>query len=362
MNRAVVRTLVVSVALSCLGLAWVIFRVGSLQDLLLIRRLPLGMALAALAALAAFFALNAYRLQLMCARLGHRLSFLLALRAHVVGMFSATITPGGAGATPAIALALQATGVPGTRAWAVGVAVFGADSLFHAWGLPIALAVLYALHLYPPSTLWFLLGVTSVVLAAAIAIIVQFRLAWLEPIARAMLRGPLIRWRRRGLRFVETMIESHTVFSNAPLRYYLGLQLVTAAAWLAFFSILYFLARGIGLDVSLLAAEAAQVVVSVMSIFVPTPGGSGFFELGISYVLLAAKNADALPGSVPAVVLLWRVVTYYSIFLLGPLFGGGLLARAFPGGGGPPTDPPASVGLVDRQEPNEPSESASVGP
>ena len=329
MNRAVLRTLLISVALGSLGLAWVIFRVGSVQDLLVIRRLSWVAGLATLAALAAFFVLNAMRLQFMCAKLGRPLPFSQALRAHVVGMFSATVTPGGAGATPAIALALQAIGIRSSDAWAVGVAVFGADALFHAWGLPIALAVLYILQLYPLTTLWLLLGIVSVVLAAAIAYVVQFRLAWLEPIARALLRGPLIRWRRRGLRFVETMLEAHDVFSSAPFSYFALLQLITASAWFTFFSILFFLARGVGLPVTFLGMEAAQVVLSVMSIFVPTPGGSGFFELGVSYVLLARGDAS----SVPAVVLLWRLVTYYSIFLLGPLLGGSLLARAFPGSG-----------------------------
>lgn len=327
MNRAVLRTLAISVVLGSVGLAWVIFRVGSVQDLLVVRRLSLAAVVATLLALATFFVLNAMRLQLMCAKLGRRLPFFQALRTHVVGMFSATVTPGGAGATPAIALALKATGVRSSDAWAVGVAVFGADALFHAWGLPIALAVLYILQLYPPTTLWLLLGVASVVLAAAIAYVVQFRLVWLEPIARALLRGPLIRWRRRGLRFVETMLEAHDVFSSASFSYFALLQVLTAAAWFALFSILFFLARGIGLPVSILGMEAAQVVLSVMSIFVPTPGGSGFFELGVSYVLLAGGD----PSSVPAVVLLWRLVTYYSIFLLGPVIGGSLLAGAFPG-------------------------------
>ncbi len=322
----VLRSLVISVALSALGLAWVLFRVGGVQDLWVVRRLSWPFGVATLLGLACFLALNALRLQFMCARLGHRVPFVQSLRAHLVGMFSATVTPGGAGATPAIALALQASRMPATNAWAVGVAVFGADALFHAWGLPIALAILYVMQAFPHTPLYLSLGAITVVLAGAIAYLVQFRLAWLEPIARTVLRGPLIRWRRRGLRFVETMLESHYVFSNAPARFYVVLQGITAASWISFFSILFFLARGVDLPVSLLEIEAAQMVLSVMSVFVPTPGGSGFFELGVSYLLLNRGGH----ASVPAVVLMWRLVTFYSIFLVGPLFGGTLLARVLP--------------------------------
>ena len=323
MNRTVLRSLIVSMALSTLGLAWVVFRVGKVQDLGVIRELPWSFALAAVGGLLGAFAMAALRLRVLCGRLGHRLRLHHALRAHILGMFSATVTPGGSGSTPALALALQGQRLPPGVAWAVGVAVFGADAMFHTWGLPIALGLLYALGLYPQGPAWLALGALTVVLSAAVAYLVQFRLAWLEPIARWLLRGFLVRWRRRGLRFVETMLEANRLFKNAPAAFHMTLQAVTALSWISFFSILYFLARGLGLLVSLPALEAAQMVVTVMSTFVPTPGGSGFFELGISYVLIARGGGNVVPG----VVLLWRLVTFYSIFLLGPLLGGYLVTR-----------------------------------
>lgn len=323
MNRAVLRSLLASMVLSALGLAWVVFHVGSIQDLAVVRRLPWRFGAAAVASLGGAFLFAAVRLQTMCRRLGYRLRLHHALRAHILGMFSATVTPGGSGNTLALALTLQSQGQPSGAAWAIGVAVFGADALFHTWGLPIALGVLYALGLYPRTPLLLGLALATLVVAAAVAYVVQFRLAWLEPIARVLLRGPLIRWRRRGLRFVETMLASDALFKRAPLRFHLALQGLTALSWLSFFAILYFLALGLGLPVTWVGVEAAQMVVTVMSTFIPTPGGSGFFEVGMSYLLIA-KGGSA---TVPAVVLLWRLLTYYSIFLLGPLLGGYLLTR-----------------------------------
>ncbi|MEJ2287883.1 MAG: lysylphosphatidylglycerol synthase transmembrane domain-containing protein [Deinococcales bacterium] len=336
----VLRSLVVSMVLSALGLAWVVFRVGRVQDLSIIRDLPWSYGLAALGGLLGAFTMAALRLIYMCRRLGFRLPLFHALRAHILGMFSATVTPGGSGSTPALALALQGQRLPPGVAWAVGVAVFGADALFHTWGLPIALGLLYALGLYPHTPGWLALGALTVVLSAAVAYLVQFRLPWLEPLARWILRGPLIRWRRRGLRFVETTLESNRLFRNAPLGFHLTLQGVTALSWISFFSILFFLARGLGVVVSLPAIEAAQMVVVVMSTFVPTPGGSGFFELGISYVLIARGGGSAVPG----VVLLWRLVTFYSIFLLGPLLGGYLVTRRVQEPDGGTGTPPPNAG------------------
>ncbi len=287
MNRAVLRSLVVSMVLSGLGLAWVVLHVGSVQDLAVVRRLPWSYGVAAVASLAAAFLFAALRLQTMCRRLGYRLRLRHALRTHILGMFSATVTPGGSGNTLAIALTLQRQGQPSGVAWAIGVSVFGADALFHTWGLPIALGVLYALGLYPRTPLLLGLALATLVIAALVAYVVQFRMAWLEPVARFVLRGPLIRWRRRGLRFVETMLASDSLFKSAPLRFHLLLQGLTALSWMSFFAILYFLAEGLGLPVTVIGVEAAQMVVTVMSTFIPTPGGSGFFEVGMSYLLIA---------------------------------------------------------------------------
>ncbi len=338
--KTIWRPLVLSLLFSAAGLAWVIFHVGSVSDLLAVRRMPASTVVAAVVALGLAFLFSGMRLKVLCGRLGFRLHLHHAIRAHILGMFSATVTPGGSGNMPAIALTLQHHGERGSRAWAVGVAVFGADALFHSWTMPIALAILYFERLYPRTPLWLALGALALVIAAGVAYVVQFRLRWLEPVSRAVLRGPLIRWRRRGLRFVDAMLEANRMFASAPARFYLIVQALSLLAGLSFYSILFLLARGLGLQVSLAGIAAALTVINVMATFVPTPGGSGFFELGISYLLLARGGGS----SVPAVVLVWRVITYYSTFLIGPMLGGYLLARRSLGAAGtPPGHGPGTV-------------------
>ena len=320
------RPLVVSLLFSAAGLTWVILRVGSVSDLLVIRDLPVVAVAGSLAAMALGFLFAGLRLKLLCHRLGFELGLHHAVRAHLLGMFGATVTPGGSGNLPAIAITLQHHGQSSGRAWAVGAAVFGADATFHAWSTPIALAILYATRLYPRSALWIALGLAALLIAGAVAYLVQFRLGWLTPLARWVLRGPLLRWRTRGLRFVDVMVEANRLFARAPLRFYLQIQLYSLLAALSFYAILYLLAHGLAVDVSFWTVAAALTVINVMASFVPTPGGSGFFELGISYLLVARGGGAA----VPAIVLIWRALTYYSTFLLGPMLGGYLLASRSP--------------------------------
>lgn len=323
MKATVIRSLLASLLLSGIGLAWIVFRVGSPSDLLVVLQLPPLHGLLAIAGTAAAFVLGGARLVFVCRRLDFVLRLRHAVRTHILGVFSATVTPGGSGNTPAIALMLQHHGAIGSSAWAVGVAILRADLIFHAWGLPIALVALYALGTLPSSGSWLIVGGIAIAVTAAIAWLMQFKLHWLRPMTEWVLRGPLLRFRRGGLRFVDGMLESDRLFAEAPVSWQLKVQAYTAASWLALFSVLFFLARGLGIAVTLVGAVAMQVVIMTTSVLVPTPGGSGFFELGISYLLIA-KGGGA---NVPAVVLLWRLITFYSTFVLGPLLGGYVLAK-----------------------------------
>lgn len=323
MNANIIRSLLVSLVLSALGLAWIVWSVGEPSDLLVILELPAWYLTWAVIATATAFCVGGARLAYVCRRLDFSLRFLHGVRTHILGMFSATVTPGGSGNTPAIALMLQHHGADSSSAWAVGVAIFRADLIFHAWGLPFALVALYALGTIPSTGAWMIAGALAIAITAAIAWLMQFKLHWLRPITEWVMRGPLLRFRRGGLRFIDDMLASDKLFSEAPLSWQLIVQAYTAASWIALFSTLYFLAHGLDVPIGFIDALAMQLVVMTTSVLVPSPGGSGFFELGISYLLIAEGGKQ----NVPAVVLLWRLITFYSTFLLGPLLGGYVLAK-----------------------------------
>lgn len=323
MSRTIVRSMLASFALTALGVIWVVYSVGEPADLLVALELEPAHGLLAVGAILAAFAFAALRMSYVCRRMRFALRFRHALRIHLLSMFSAAVTPGGAGNTPAIALMLQHHGASGSAAWATGVAVFRADAVFHAWGLPFALVALFALGTIPGTRTWLLIGGATVVLTVLFAWILQFKLHWLRPVTGGLLRGPLLRFRRGGLRFVDGMLASNRLFAQAPLGWQVAVQGLTAGSWLAYFSVLYFLAEGLDVPLSWLESVAMQLVVVTTSVVVPTPGGSGFFELGISYFLIAEGGGE----SVPAVVLLWRILTFYSSFVFGPLLGGYVVAK-----------------------------------
>jgi glycosyltransferase 2 family protein len=337
MWRRLTQVLVLSIVFAVAGFAVVFLRGGlKFEQLGAIRQLSPLFLFLALLTLFASFVLAGLRLRHLCSRLSLRLKFRHALRAHILGIFSATVTPGGSGATPAVALMLQYQGLTSGQAWATSLAVFVADAIFHVWSLPLAIILFLRWHgLYPQGVVWTIAGILAIVITALIAYILLFRLRWLGPLFRWLFRGALLRFRKRALRFVASLLESNHYFTGASWGFYGLTQLYTALSWFCFFCVLTFLAKGLQLHISALASAAWQIATTTVSYFVPTPGGSGFFELGTSFLLLGRGNDNA----VPAVLLAWRILTFYSFFVLGPLLGGYVLVKRLqePTGNGDPS-------------------------
>jgi glycosyltransferase 2 family protein len=325
MWRRLAQALLISILFGILGFAVIFLRGGiKLEQLGVIRQLsPLFLGCAILALLLSF-TFSGLRMQHLARRLQHRLALRHAIRAHILSNFSATVTPGGSGATPAIAFILQYQGLTSGQAWAIGIAIFVSDAIFHVWSLPLAILFLRWHGLYPKGIGWTVAGILAIVVTALIAYVLLFRLRWLTPIFRWLLRGPLLRFRKNALRFVDSLLESNHYFTGASWGFYALTQLYTFLAWFSFFGILTFLANGLLLHISPIASAAWQIATTTVSYFVPTPGGSGFFELGTSLLLLGRGNDNA----VPAVLLVWRVITFYLFFLLGPILGGYILLKS----------------------------------
>lgn len=323
-NKTVLQALALSLALSILGLAVVVWLVGGLQSLQQLTRLdPAYLSLAVLA-LYLSFSFAALRLQMITRLLGYRLKHRHALRAHILGMFGSAITPGGSGGGPAQAITLELQGMDRARAWAATLATISHDLTFYAWSLPVSLSILYASGLLPRSVFWTAGAVAVAAGTIVLAYLLLFRAHLLRDVAKFVLRGPLLRFRRRWLRFVDRFLAANRLLSGARVGDMLLLQLCSALGWFSIYAILIFILAGFRMSIPPLITIAGQNAIVIASAAFPTPGGSGFLELLLSWFL--ARQGGT--GAVAAAVLVWRLLSYYSIFLLGPLVGGYFVVRA----------------------------------
>lgn len=322
MRPAALRALGVSALLGAAAFAGVVVWLGTDEWSALRRLRPAGLAWA-LVALAGSLLAAALRLRLLAWQARQALPWRQALRAHLLGMFASTVTPGGSGGMPALSLVLRHGGFPVGTAWATGVTVFVADAVFFTWATPASLWVLYRAGLLPPGPTLGLLAGGASALALAVAWLLTFRLGWTVPLAGALLRGPLRRWRPPATSFLRRLLSAQGHFTHAGASWHVALQALTAAAWAGLFLVLVAVAHGLELGLSPLPVLAVLTVVTAVGMFVPTPGGSGVLEAGAA-LLLVAQGGHA--GTATA-VLLWRLLTHYALFLLGPPLGGYLLMR-----------------------------------
>ncbi len=335
----ILRPLLISAVFGLLGLgAALVF--GQPEDLLVIRKLSVRTLGWSALLLAASFLCGGLRVRLLAGTLGYRVRLPSAVRGHILGLFSAAVTPSGSGNAPAIALMLTRDGLDKAHAWSVALYTGVVDLLFFAWGVPVALLTL-KLTGHLPRTPWLLgSGLTVSVLFIALWYLLTFHLAATPKLVERLFRWrPLRRYRRRAERFTGTLTETLGRLSATTWSQHFSLQALAVGLHLSVFAMFSLIAAELGLDLPVLPTLATLFLVFVLSHVVPTPGGSGFLELTLPLLLLPERPAAVAPA-----VLVWRLISFYSVFLLGPSLGGAALARRFSGSKTGP-QPPAHTSV-----------------
>ena len=73
-----------------------------------------------------------------------------------------------------------------------------------------------------------------------------------------------------------------------------------------------------GADPKFLLSITSQIILAIIAILPLTPGGSGVAELSMSYLY----SMFVPPTLLGPLVILWRVVTYFSNIVVGAAFAG----------------------------------------
>lgn len=259
------------------------------------------------------------RIALLTRIVGTPVGFWRGLRAYAIGLFSAAITPGGGAQAPAVVLSLLGDRVPAPRAWSVTVYVWILDLFFLIWSVPIGLAAISRVT-------GDLLGMSPLLLGALLSLVFLFLLAlllfrqnWLKAIVLTLMRLRwLRRWRDDAVGFMDRLAEATSVLWHGGFAKQLVLHAATAGLYIATYFTFYVVAVGVGGNPRLMPALAAVQLPMVISFVFPTPGGSGILEILTASLFAAEGNS---PG-VGAAILAWRVLTFYSRYIIGPALGG----------------------------------------
>jgi uncharacterized protein (TIRG00374 family) len=303
-----------SLGLGLIGLYLVVGEAIFRPDTYRLRHLSAPLALGAVGLLSMYWLFPAWRLRVLSYAQGHRLPFTTALFIHLAGLFSSAVTPSGSGSAPAIAAGFQRVGSTWGQGVSIAVQIMVLDFVFFGWILPLSL-------IYLIFTRFTVLPIQLVVLAIACGCLALFGAVVLgrypQLAVRVFLwlarRNWLIRWRPRLLAAARDYYRSSRLFIQISWRRWFSLQLLSALSWLSSFALLWLLIRDHRLPLT--PSLAILSVSTLLSYFVPTPGGAGFIEVIVGFGIGAHVDQSELA----APLLLWRLATFYLVFILGPL-------------------------------------------
>ncbi len=127
----------------------------------------------------------------------------------------------------------------------------------------------------------------------------------------------LRRWRRSAVTTGDQLIVAAKGLKHRDWSYWWPALLTTFISWSARYSIVNCILHAFpdGSHFSDLVVYAKQVVMGIIVLLSPTPGGSGLAE----FIFNDFLGMYVAPGLAPAIALLWRLLSYYPYILIGAI-------------------------------------------
>jgi len=137
----------------------------------------------------------------------------------------------------------------------------------------------------------------------------------------------LRRWRFQALQTGTEMVIASKELKTKKIDYWFWSFLATCISWSARFFIINFIIKAFSqIDINHLLLYSRQVVIGILMIGSPTPGGSGAAEIMFGNFLGEFIGNASLTS---ALALLWRLISYYPYIFAGAIILPRWLARVF---------------------------------
>ncbi len=243
--------------------------------------------------------------------------------------FASAVTPSVVGGSGVAIYIVNKEGVSIGRSTAVVMTSAMLDELFYILMVPIIILAVGYYDLFPiqedklflgyhlDTSIIFLIGYLFIVLLTSIiSYAIFFRPRGFKWILLQVFKLPFLRkWRISAAATGDEIIVTSKELKGKPKRFWIksfGATFVswTARYWVVNFIILAFLPLS-----DHLLVYGRQLVMWVVMLISPTPGGAGVAEIAFSSYL-----SDFIPiGLIAALALLWRLISYYPYLFIGAI-------------------------------------------
>lgn len=249
--------------------------------------------------------------------------------------FTSAITPSAVGGTSVAIFFINKEGIGLGRSSAIVLMTSLLDELYFVLTFPLLILLVGGTDIFTfggddASSHWyqnsfFFIALTGYGLKLAYSLVVFYGLfvnpRGLKWLLLMIFKLPIIRkWRPQANESGDDLIKASLEFKRWPLKSWLKTFVATALSWTARYwvvnALILFLFgySYLGWDAHLLVF-GKQLVMWIMMLVAPTPGGSGFAEVIFKEFL----NGDLPSGLETLVALLWRMVSYYPYLIIGAI-------------------------------------------
>ncbi|HUW05380.1 MAG TPA: lysylphosphatidylglycerol synthase transmembrane domain-containing protein [Williamwhitmania sp.] len=297
------------------------------------RQIKLGWEAGAFLGLAALFMVTRdlgyiIRLRILS---DNRLSFLHALRVVILWEFTSAITPSAIGGTSIAILYVHKEGLTIGQSSAVVMATSLLDELYFIVMFPILLILVGSADLFdiPGANAHMANDLLAVAWTGY-----GVKLAYLVLLSYGMFVNPrglkwllmkvfklpfLRRWKHGANQAGTDIIKSSRELRKKHIIYWLKAGLATFVSWTARYWVVNALLLAFFVVHDHLLIFARQLVMWIMMLVSPTPGGSGFAEYIFTVLLgeFIPVNPDVKHSTVVALSFIWRLFSYYPYLFIG---------------------------------------------
>jgi glycosyltransferase 2 family protein len=265
----------------------------------------------------------------------NELSWLQTFRVIMLWEFTSAITPSTVGGTAFAVVFLHKEGISVGRSTSVVLATSFLDELYFVIMFPLLLLfvggkTIFLTTLQGTGTVLLnnlvLFAIIGYIIILLWVILVGYGL-FINPVGIKNLiinffRLPFIRrWKDSAIKAGNDIVESSNELKMKSLSFWMKTVIATFLSWTA----RYWVVNAILLSFFLIKDHflifTRQLVLWIMMIISPTPGGSGFAEVILGRYLSDLIPADPafVSGVAIAMALIWRMISYYPFLLIGVL-------------------------------------------
>lgn len=255
----------------------------------------------------------------------NQLSWRQAFRIHILSEFTSAITPSAVGGSGLVVFFLNREKITVSKSTTIMIANLFLDELFFVIICPILFFFVPLEYVFNSSTpfadtitslFWIVYGIL-VFWTSFLFLILFVKPQWIGNLCYQIFKIPFLsRWQDKIVHFTDGLIEASEEVKKKSIRFWLVAFTATALSWMARFLVvnaLFMIFISVG---NHLVIFARQVLLWIVMIVSPTPGGSGFSE----YAFKAYYNDLQLgTGPILIITLIWRIISYYLYLLVGTL-------------------------------------------